>query len=183
MLRTSAPLIGALGRMDTVPILIAVLTVEKDERIRCQSSGCNHPVFKRIHVVRLGPEFKLLGSSCYRKEYSSYAEAGQPPRFTSKSGRHLTESDRELLIVNSERLIAKLESGWLLQQMECSPRPRNRTRKRGYLNHDVLANIPASVVAEARERISREFGINANLSGWYALVVDEVKAILRRNAA
>ena len=183
MLRTSAPLIGALGSMDTDPVLIAVLTVTEDHRIRCQSLGCNHPVFKRIHVIRIGSEFRLLGSSCFRRTCICNPEGRQTPRYTSRAGRHLTEDERELLIENTEGLVAKLESRWLLEQMEAASPLRKRSRKRGSLSQDLLANIPAQVIAEARARVSREFGIDASLSGWYAYVVEEVKAILRQNAA
>jgi len=169
--------------MDTYPALLAVLTVDDDDRIRCQSPGCNHTVFKRIHVMRSGAEIRLLGSSCFRKAYLGKAEGKQTPRYTSKAGRQLTETERELLIANTAELVRRLESGWLLQQMETTPPPSQPRSKRGFITRDPLANVPAHVVDEARRRVSLELGVDANLPGWYGFVVEAVKAILRQNAA
>jgi hypothetical protein len=169
--------------LDTYPALLAVLTVDEDDRIRCQSPGCNHPVFKRVHVLRFGTEIRLLGSSCFRNAYLGKEEGKQTPRYTSKAGRKLTEDERALLVANTAELVRRIESGWLLQQLEATP-PRNRPRrKRGSMARDPLANVPAHVVAEARRRVSIELGVDASLPGWYGLVVEAVKAILRQNVA
>ena len=51
--------------------LLAVVEVPRDVRVRCQAAGCNHPVFRRIHVVREGAAVQVYGSECFKRLFES----------------------------------------------------------------------------------------------------------------
>lgn len=42
--------------------LLAIVAVEKTDRVRCGQPGCGHSVYRRIHVVREGCKLLVLGS-------------------------------------------------------------------------------------------------------------------------
>ncbi len=58
--------------------LLAVVEVEKEQRIRCQQPGCNHTVYKAIHVVDEQGTLLVLGSTCFAKQYGSPTKLGDP---------------------------------------------------------------------------------------------------------
>jgi hypothetical protein len=55
------------------PYLLAVVEVDREARILCQAEGCGHSVFKRIHVVLEGTEFKVFGAQCYQRLFGHLA--------------------------------------------------------------------------------------------------------------
>lgn len=86
--------------------LIAIVQVEKQERIYCQAENCRHTVYKQIHVVFDGFTFKLYGISCFEKLFGELLAAAHKPMYVSGSGgRRLTAEEQELLINNTEKLI------------------------------------------------------------------------------
>jgi hypothetical protein len=42
------PLGSNLANNTSAPELLAIVEVPRDERVRCQAAGCNHPVFRRL---------------------------------------------------------------------------------------------------------------------------------------
>ena len=50
--------------------LMAVVEVDKGDRIICQRDGCRHSVYKRIHIVRENGRFTVLGSECFKLLYA-----------------------------------------------------------------------------------------------------------------
>jgi hypothetical protein len=90
--------------------LLAVVEVDKADRIQCQAEGCGHSVYKRIHVVLAGLEFKVLGSQCYERLYGQTAPHGQVPQYGSGTGRLLTAEERQVLVENTAAFIEALES-------------------------------------------------------------------------
>lgn len=92
------------------PRLLAVVEVDKADRVICQASGCGHSVYKRIHVVRDGGQTKVIGSECFKRLYGGMERVNQSPTFGSSEGRRLTEDERQALLENTERLVAQLEA-------------------------------------------------------------------------
>ena len=89
--------------------LLAIVEVDKADRIQCQAEGCGHSVYKRIHVVLAGLKFKVLGSQCYGRLYG-YASSDGLPQFGSGTGRLLTAEERQVLVENTAAFIERLEA-------------------------------------------------------------------------
>lgn len=89
--------------------LLAVVEVDKADRILCQAEGCGHAVYKRIHVVLAGLEFKVLGSQCYERLYGQATLTSQAPHYGTTSGRLLTPEERLVLVENTAAFIEALE--------------------------------------------------------------------------
>lgn len=90
----------------SAPQLLAVVEVEKAERVYCAQPGCNHTVYKAIHVVRDGGQLMALGSTCFAKRYGSLTALGQAQHWGGK-GKLLTSEERALLQGNTEALLAR----------------------------------------------------------------------------
>ena len=89
--------------------LLAVVEVERDDRVICQAPGCGHGVYKRIHVVRHEGFLGVYGSDCFEKLFGGRL-AGTSPRYGTGDGRELTPEERQMLLENTERLIEQFES-------------------------------------------------------------------------
>ena len=59
------------------PRLMAVVEVDKSERVYCAQPGCHHTVYKAIHVVKEGGELLVLGSTCFQKRFGSLTALGK----------------------------------------------------------------------------------------------------------
>jgi hypothetical protein len=90
--------------------LLAVVEVDKADRIQCQAEGCGHSVYKRIHVVLAGLEFKVIGSQCYERLYGQATLIGQAPQYGTGTGRLLTPEERLILVENTAAFIEALEA-------------------------------------------------------------------------
>ena len=93
--------------------LLTVVEVSKEDRVLCQAEGCGHSVYKRIHVIQDGDSgLKVLGSECFKR---LYAHVDDTPRYGSSEGRKLTDTERQLLLQNTQRFIEQLEAERLAQ--------------------------------------------------------------------
>ncbi len=90
--------------------LLAVVEVDKADRIQCQAEGCGHSVYKRIHVVLAGLEFKVLGSQCYERLYGQATLTGEAAQYGTGTGRLLTPEERLVLVENTAVFIEALEA-------------------------------------------------------------------------
>lgn len=95
---------------DSGAYLLAVVEVDKADRILCQAEGCGHAVYKRIHVALAGLEFKVLGSQCYERLYGQAKPTGQVPQYGTTSGTLLTPEERLVLVENTAAFIEALEA-------------------------------------------------------------------------
>ncbi|MDP2096566.1 MAG: hypothetical protein Q8K50_22170 [Hydrogenophaga sp.] len=93
----------------TTAQLLAIVSVDSAQRVRCQNPGCGHSVYRAIHVVRDGGELLVLGSTCFAKRYGS-AQALGSASHGGGTGRVLTEQERELLAHNTAELVARFEA-------------------------------------------------------------------------
>lgn len=87
--------------------LLAILSVEKSKRIRCQADGCGRGVHRSIHVLRIDDQIMLYGSECYKKLCGS-REAR--PSYGSWGDSVLTEEQRQALLENTEYLLQQLKA-------------------------------------------------------------------------
>lgn len=90
-------------------LLLAIVEVDKSDRIQCLAEGCGHSVYKRIHVVLVGLEFKVLGSQCYERLYG-HASSASLPQYGSGTGRLLSAEERQVLVENTATFIERLET-------------------------------------------------------------------------
>ncbi len=88
------------------PRLLAIVEVDKAERVYCAQPGCNHTVYKAVHVVRDGEKLLVLGSTCFIKRYGSPTALGKAQHWGG-NGKLLTTEERALLAENTEALLAR----------------------------------------------------------------------------
>ncbi|MES9900961.1 MAG: hypothetical protein ABW148_18340 [Sedimenticola sp.] len=94
--------------------LLAILQLPKEDRVLCQLDACNHPVYKRVHVVIINSELLVIGSECFKKHFKGEID-NEIPLYTSSQGKLLTEAERELLKINTEELIESLKNDYELE--------------------------------------------------------------------
>jgi len=168
--------------------LLAIVEVPRDDRVRCQSAGCNHSVYRRIHVVRESSAVRVYGSECFKKLFVGHSVASATPHYTSSEGRHLTDEERQLLIENTERLIQQFESEYktelarkaALTTVRSTPKPPPPVHTP---SKPAVASSTAQQAAQvqAKEIVRSKYGVDPELPGWYGLVILEMKRILREN--
>jgi hypothetical protein len=95
---------------DSGAYLLAVVEVDREDRIQCQAEGRGHSVYKRIHVVLTGMAFKVLGSQCYERLYGQATLTSQAPQYGTAAGKRLTPEERLLLVENTAAFIEGLET-------------------------------------------------------------------------
>lgn len=92
------------------PQLLAIVSVEREQRVLCQNPGCGHGVYAAIHVVQDGGQLLVLGSTCYARRYGGAQALGNPAYSAGTGvGGLLTAQERETLANNTADLIAQLK--------------------------------------------------------------------------
>jgi Lon protease-like protein len=181
---------------ESVPALLAVVEVKRDQAVACQAAGCNHRVYRAIHVVRTRLRITVLGSTCFRKLYEATELAKAKPHYTGTNSRRLTDEERQLLQHNADALVQRFESEHTAQeQLRASAQPRQylqpqasasayRSTQRHRLSRaDPLLQASAELLAEAKSNIAARYGCDPDLPGWRGLLIAEIQALLRRDAA
>lgn len=84
--------------------LLAIVEVERADAVQCQHQGCNHRVYKRIHVVDDAGKLLVLGSTCFEKRYGSGVALGRPS-YGGDNGTRLSAEERQLLVDNTSKFI------------------------------------------------------------------------------
>ena len=95
--------------MTTSSKLMAIVEVDKAERVYCAQPGCHHTVYKAIHVVREDDRFLVLGSTCFQKRFGSLTALGKAQHWGG-NGKVLTSEERALLAENTQALLARFEA-------------------------------------------------------------------------
>lgn len=88
--------------------LRAIVAVDPKDRVRCQQPGCGHSMYAAVHVVEEDGRLLVLGSTCFAKRYGG-PEALGTAQYGSGSGRRLTDEEREILLRNTQALLARFE--------------------------------------------------------------------------
>lgn len=91
------------------PCLLAIVEVDKSERVYCAQPGCHHTVYKAIHVVKEGEQLLVLGSTCFEKRYGNLKALGKAQHWGG-NGKVLTSEERALLAHNTQALVARFEA-------------------------------------------------------------------------
>ena len=106
-----------LRHLTSAPVaaLLAIVGVEKADAVQCQQQGCNHRVYRRIHVVDEAGHLMVLGSSCFARRYGSSTFLGQPS-IGGANGRQLTDEERQMLVDNTAALLARFRQDHLDSQ-------------------------------------------------------------------
>lgn len=101
------------------PRLLAIVEVDKSEKVYCAQPGCRHTVYKAIHVVKEGEQLLVLGSTCFEKRYGDLKALGKAQHWGG-NGKVLTSEERALLAENTQALLARFEAeeGRLRQEGE-----------------------------------------------------------------
>jgi hypothetical protein len=172
--------------------LLAVVGVEKADRVVCQAQGCGHGVYRRIHIVRHdNGVVGVYGSDCFSRLFGHLVECS--PRYGSGDGRELTADERQMLSENTERLIAQFEAEQqaLLEQarlhqeqqakVEQAARERlERQREDAERRRTQTARDLAAAELEAKAIVRQKYSVDPDAPGWRGLVLDEVRKLLAR---
>lgn len=164
--------------------LLAIVEVPSEDRVRCQSACCNHPVFRRIHVVRENSAVRVYGAECFKKLFVGLPVASSMPQYTSSDGRHLTEEERQLLVENTERLIQRFESEHQAELarktalVAVHPVPAQLHPSFSFPFPPPPTAVANSVIhrvseAQAKQIVREKYNVNQDLPGWRGLVLTE----------
>jgi hypothetical protein len=104
----SAPMTPDPSSAGATARLMAVVEVDKSERVYCAQPGCHHTVYKAIHVVKEGEQLLVLGSTCFEKRYGGLKALGKAQHWGG-NGKVLTSEERALLAQNTQALLARFE--------------------------------------------------------------------------
>ena len=161
MLQGEMPMSNQRLQMQTSPspVLLAVVEVSVEDRVKCSEPGCGHAVHKAIHVVQENGAIAVLGSSCFEKRFGPQS-SGRKPRYTSSAGRVLSAEERQLLVENAAELIARFESHLQAQRKRLDKDAQTRVhllqqkfeQSRAQLDHEVRTML-AKLQSEARGRL------------------------------
>lgn len=174
--------------------LLAVVEVPHEKRVACQSEGCGHPVYKRIHVVRANGKLIVLGSECYAKLFGASTRV---PSYSSSAGRPLTDEERRMLVENTEELVSRLEQETKAAQAReappavapAPPLPLGPAAPRVGITGRPISSRLAAVTptpeelarfeAQAKRDVAQKYRVNPDLPGWRGLVIQRVLEIAR----
>ena len=102
------PELTAVSGVSSNAKLMAIVSVDHTDRVRCGQPTCGHPVYRRIHVVRENGKLLVLGSTCFANRYGTESALGKA-NFGGGEGRKLSAEESQLLMTNTEGLLARLE--------------------------------------------------------------------------
>jgi hypothetical protein len=162
--------------------LLAIVEVDKADRVVCQAPGCGHSAYRRIHVVSDGGRVGVYGSDRFGQLFEGIL-SGAKPRYDTGEGRELTPDERRLLAENTEALIAKFESerqqgeeqarlrGELQARLEeaASEQAAQAKREADRRRPPTEAEL-ASVWPQAKAHVRQTYSADPDLPGWYGLV-------------
>lgn len=188
----------------TTPVLLAVVEVPHDERVRCAAEGCGHSVFRRVHLVRVDGSTKVFGSDCFSRLFESTPTGHVGPKYGGGAGRVLTAEERSLLVENTERLIERFEAE---HYAEVAAAEKRRSLSESHQQFRISTPPPlqpqcalrqaapapplipnparrAEAEVQARRALEERFpGVDLDLPGFKGLVQMEVERLLRAKAA
>ena len=171
------------GRM-TEPNLIAVIEVESTQAIRCQAPGCQHKVYRAIHILDMQGELKLYGSQCCKKLFG-WVNGERTPTYSFGGGR-LTDEERALLEANTTGLLKMLEAKRRAAQPALHATTQATILQRGARSVGRRAGfrlpIDDDVRQQAKAVIREKHGVDPDLPGWRGLVDIEARKLIARRA-
>jgi len=173
--------------------LLAIVEVDKADRVVCQAPGCGHSVYRRIHVVREGGRLGVYGSDCFGRLFHGLL-SNAAPRYGTGEGRELTPEERRMLSENTEELIVQfetehqrhIEQGRLRraqqERLEQAAAARaEQARMEAERRRPPTAAEIASVEHRAKAIVREKYGVdNPEAPGWRGLVLKHARELLGR---
>jgi hypothetical protein len=122
---------------------MAVVEVDKAERVYCAQPGCHHTVYKAIHVVKDAGQLLVLGSTCFKKRYGGLNALGGA-QYGGGNGKPLTPEERVLLEKNTQALLDRFaaEKAKLHEEAELKLQRLREASRRASQNTKVLDILP-----------------------------------------
>lgn len=167
--------------------LMAVVAVDRKDRVVCQAPGCGRGVYARIHVVSDAGKLTVVGSDCFAKLYAGAAVSKAASWSASGGGRALTAEERLALIHNTDELLRKLETEFIehqtrIQQQIPKQRAFSRPAARTWLpapRQSVLPEIPSRFITMAKDLLRpKNPGLDLDAPGWSGLVRMEARRLM-----
>ncbi len=91
---------------------LGIFVAPEYAKVRCQAPNCNHPVWKRIHVVREPEGIRIYGSSCFKRLFEKNDILDAAPTYTSPIAQSLTVEEIRQLQENTEQFIYKIATDY-----------------------------------------------------------------------
>lgn len=171
------------------PTLLAVVEVEQEQRIRCQAPGCNHGVYRAIHVIQADEGLKLYGSQCCAKLFGWTSK--QRAAAYTKTDRRLIAEERAQLESNTASLLEKLKAEHAQRQEESREKLRSLkavfeqraqasaigSAKNRLAKRTLGTVLDPEVERRAKNIVSERYQVDADLPGWRGLVLQAAKKI------
>lgn len=173
--------------------LLAVVSVDERQPVRCQAPGCGRGVFRRVHVIRLdGNALGVYGADCYSRLFG--ARVSTAPRYGGGAGRELTPEERQQLVHNTEAFIAQFERDHQAQvqreqmrqsqhdKLTASSQQRQAQREAEAARRRPLTDAElAPVLHQAKAAVKAKFpASDPDAPGWRGLVLQEARKMLGR---
>lgn len=154
--------------------LIAVIEVPEDKKVLCQSEGCGRSVYKSVHIVKVNGKFQIVGSECFKKYIGKHrAQQRLKPLYGSSEGIPLSAHERDLLLQNTEQLIAEFESKYP---------PIEESESHDEIDYSKLSDTALKELAlkMAKDNFRKNRGLNPDLPGWAGWVKDDAKELYQQ---
>jgi hypothetical protein len=88
--------------------LLAIVTTDEDNRIRCQHNDATIRCTKPSMLILDDAKLKVIGSTCFVKGYPELQSKAKLTERYGATGRKLNAQELEKLINNTEQLVAQL---------------------------------------------------------------------------
>ena len=144
----------------TTPLL-AIVTVEESDKVKCECPECKRYVHSKVHLVETADQILLFGSTCFEKTYGT----GHQPRYASEE--KLSEDKVELL-KNDVAGLAELIRSEFFKVERAKLRSRKATERR---SRAAIAAIQPSLKAQWIEQPKIDADTGETLSPLQAFLV------------
>jgi hypothetical protein len=154
--------------------LIAVIEVPEDKKVICQSEGCGRSVYKSVHIVKMKGKFQIVGSECFKKYIGkNRSQEKLKPLYGSSEGIHLSEHERDLLLQNTEQLIAEFESKYNNDK---------ETKPNGKIDYSNLSDAELRKLAleMTKDDFRKNKGLNPEMPGWAGWVKSDAETLYKQ---
>ncbi|WP_374091067.1 hypothetical protein [Methylomicrobium lacus] len=154
--------------------LIAVIEVPEDKKVLCQSEGCGRSVYKSVHIVKLNGKLQIVGSECFKKYIGKQrSQEKLKPLYGSSDGIHLSEHERDLLLQNTEQLIAEFEAKY---NNEKAREPS------GKMDYSHLSDVELRKLALkiTKDDFRKNKGLNPEMPGWAGWVKSDAETLYKQ---
>lgn len=151
--------------------LLAVIEVPETKPVLCQAEHCGRSVFRAVHVVWDGNDFRIYGSECAKRLFGLAGTREGSDRTTHVTG-DLSERDVDLLKENTAALLEDLRQRHKKMQPKSNEERDPRTLSRPQLEAYCLSIV--------KERFRTEKGVNPDQPGWVGWVNREALDLMAK---